>query len=250
MNRRPAVKLSSVLVLIAGCAVLNGCASFGTGHRASVDYDGKVRKLSRELQRSNDKLEDLKAQNMVLKTKLKLKARQEITESLNVVSELPKAEPATVVTAAPVAETAAVAQKSAGDVGEQMIYSKVIDTYRMREVAELKKSVQILLKAYPDSIYADNALFLAGSLAFELGDLPYARLQMERLINEYPNSNKAVSALFAKAVIEKRERHFQAARQGLMTIKNKFPGSPEALRVNVELKLMGLMATPSKKRES
>jgi TolA-binding protein len=266
------VKMFSMLVLLAAPIALTACSTFGHGQNASVDYVRKMHRLDRELAHSKQQLEDLKNRNMVLETKLANRVAQGqdsgegFTESVSIAQEpaavapfreQPENVPAIaadtvkpVLNAKPVV-TKPVETKSAGDRGEQMIYSKIIDTYRLRQTAELKKSVQILLKAYPDSVYADNALFLTGSLGFETNDYAYARMQLDRLIQTYPHSNKVVSALFALAVIGKREGKFTDARNKLISIKALFPGSPEAMRVNVELKLLGNAASvPNKKRET
>ena len=127
--------------------------------------------------------------------------------------------------------------------GEQRLYSKVLEVYREHRLAEMQKSVSLLLKTYPESIYADNALYLAGLLAFENGDADRASYYMERVLREYPHGNKAVSALFAKAMVEKRRGKPQQARTLLQDVRKYYPGSPEATRANLETKLIDVAAT-------
>lgn len=133
---------------------------------------------------------------------------------------------------------------------EQRLYSKVLESYRVHNTAELQKAVEILLKTYPDSIYADNALYLAGLLAFESNDLTRSGAFMDRVLREYPKGNKAVSALFAKAMIEKRGHKYKEAKSLLETIRKLYPGSPEALRVGIEVKIIDLAAASDKSKES
>lgn len=156
-----------------------------------------------------------------------------------------------------VTETAVAAVKDDGtqqpqeilQTGEQRLYSKVLESYRVHNKDELQKAVQILLKTYPDSIYADNGLYLAGLLAFESNDLVRSSAFMDRVIREYPKGNKTVSALFAKAMIFKRGRNFKEAKTLLELIRKNYPGSPEALRVGIEEKLIEMAAVPGKKGE-
>jgi len=132
---------------------------------------------------------------------------------------------------------------------EQRLYSKVLESYRVHKDVELQKAVQILLKTYPESVYADNALYLAGLLAFESNNLAYSSVFMDRVLREYPNGNKTVAALFAKAMIAKRSRNFAEAKALLLSIRKLYPGSPEAMRAGTEEKLIELSSDASKNRE-
>ena len=132
--------------------------------------------------------------------------------------------------------------------GEHFLYSKILETYRSHNEDELQKTLQLLLKTYPESVFADNAVYLSGLQAFENGNLKVAKRQFEKLLKEYPRSNKAVSALFAKAAIEKRSGNVANAKRSFLRIRDQYPGSPEAARVSVELKL--LESAKSKIRES
>jgi TolA-binding protein len=131
----------------------------------------------------------------------------------------------------------------ASQTGEQLLYSKVLDSYRTHKMDELQKTLQILLKTYPDSVFADNAVYMAGLLAFEEGDLNRADLLMDRVLRDFPLGNKSVSALFAKAMIQKKSRKFADARFTLGSLQKLYPGSPEAARAEVEVKMVEMMAS-------
>jgi TolA-binding protein len=160
--------------------------------------------------------------------------------------------PATTTAVAPVAPIATIAKPApvrlsrepeiekvgAAATGEHFLYSKVLETYQKRNAAELQKSMQMLLRSYPDSVFADNALYLAGMLALEIGDSARAASYFERVLAEHPLGNKAVSALFAKAVVEKRNKKYNEARKLLEKVRVQYPGSPEAARVKLELELL------------
>jgi TolA-binding protein len=133
--------------------------------------------------------------------------------------------------------------------GEHYLYSKILETYRSKNAEEMQRTQQLLLKSYPESVFADNALYLSGMLAFENQDYKLAARQFDRLLKQYPRSNKAVAALFARASVEKRMGRPKAARRSLLQVRDLYPGSPEAARVSVQLKLLE-RAGQTKRRES
>lgn len=136
----------------------------------------------------------------------------------------------------------------AAQTGEHFLYSKILETYRKKNMAEMEQSLRLLLKTYPDSVFADNSMYLAGLLAFEREDLSLAHTYMARVIRDFPRGNKTVSAYFAKAGIERKQSRFEEARNTLKKLRALYPGSPEAERVSVELKIIDLQA--AKRRES
>jgi TolA-binding protein len=135
-------------------------------------------------------------------------------------------------------QAAPVESLSAAKTGEHFLYSKILETYRVRNVAEMEKATELLIKTYPDSVFADNSLYISGLLAFEANDMSRAEKYMERVIREYPRGNKVAAALFAKASVEKRQRKYDVARRTFHQILVSYPGSPEAARVATELKLL------------
>jgi TolA-binding protein len=158
-------------------------------------------------------------------------------------AEIASQEP--IPTPAPVPQTPI--SVSPAKTGEHFLYSKILETYRSHNEEEMQKTLQLLLKTYPESVFADNALYLSGLLSFEQGNLKLAQKQFERLLKEYPRSNKAVSSLFAKAAIEKRTGRLSSAKKSFVRVRDLYPGSPEAARVSVELKL--LESATTKRRE-
>lgn len=258
--------------------VLSGCASFSAPSSGSVDYQKQVLVLKQKLRRKETQIQTLKDQNMVLQRRSTVKRTQQTkTLSGSAPSRLPDSfkdqtdgavptpmEPvigmidASAASAtpnapqttspAPVSPNAAAAPQQAGSTPEQHLYSKILSLHRKRELAEMTVAVQLFLKTYPDSIFADNAIYAAGQLAFERGDHAQALKHMDRLLKEYPRSNKAVSAMFAKAAIESRQAKRTSAIRNFKKILEQFPGSPESARAAVELKLLD--ASSKKSRES
>jgi TolA-binding protein len=263
------------LVSLLAFSVLISCAT-----RSAVVNNAKsekrVRALEMELRKRQNFIDEFKERNAILEQKLVNKKSSEALSRESVAVMAPIAPIAAIATTAETREpqqqlpqqttlrappqvlpprlsrTGAEDAANAGEVvqtSEQRLYSKVLESYRVHRDLDLQKAVQILLKTYPDSVYADNALYLAGLLAFESNNLAHSSLYMDRVLREYPNGNKMVSALFAKAMIAKRNRNFVEAKALLESIRKLYPGSPEAMRAGTEEKLIELSSDTRKNWE-
>jgi len=211
-----------IFLIVAFSLVFVGCSMLPSSRKIEA-YQERIQVLERELRRRQAEIQELKEKNLVLEQRLKQEADPELVAT-DSVTELPPDKESPVKTPEPT--------------GDQMLYSKILQSYRKRHLSELEKSLALLMKTYPDSVYADNALYICGQLAYELGDYKLAAQYMDRVLRQYPKGNKAVSALFAKAVIEKKQSRFEEAKRLLERLKEQYPGSPEAMRVATELKLI------------
>ncbi|MES2963781.1 MAG: tetratricopeptide repeat protein [Bdellovibrionota bacterium] len=247
--------LRAVIVMSAAATMIS-CISAPKKSAPSVDYARRIQTLKKQLKKKNDLIEDLKERNLVLEHRTASAKPVDRPTGIMYTEPEPKA-PEKVAPQAtpqkPIAPTSAPEPSAkisvpAGENGEHFLYSKVIDTYRAHNAAEMKTTLRLLLKTYPDSVFADNALYMAGLQAFEMNDLQDARAQFARLMKDYPRSNKVVSALLIGAEIDKRSGRRSDAIRGYKAIRDRYPGSPEAFRVSVELKLLG--QTTTKSRES
>lgn len=272
------------LISVLPLSTLMACSAMNLKAKSS-DQSARIRMLERELRKRQVANDDLRERNLVLEQRLAVKRgaapsmlenqrpvgvgqqQQQLTQQASQqVSQRAMPEPVapplshyapqqlTQQASQQVPQTtpSQVAQhvpEELPQTGEQRLYSKVLESYRIHNGAELQKAVKILLKTYPDSVYADNALYLAGLLALEANDLARSGAFMDRVLREYPKGNKVVSALFAKAMIEKRGRNYGKAKSLLQTIRKLYPGSPEALRVGMEEKIIDMAAAPAKARE-
>lgn len=134
-----------------------------------------------------------------------------------------------------------LAVDDAKQTGEQRLYSKVLEAYRLHNFADTQKATNLLIKTFPDSVHADNALYILGLLAFESRDFEKATFYMERLLREYPTGNKIAAALFAKAMIEKMVGRMGEANVILKAVRERYPGSPEAIRAAIESRVIEQM---------
>ena len=120
------------------------------------------------------------------------------------------------------------------DVG---LYSEVLAHYQVRDVKGLRLHLEALLKRFPTSPYADNALYLGGQLALEMKNYPEALRYFQKIVQYYPQSNKVVSASFAKGLAYKKMNLEMQAKRVFFDLRKKYPGSPESFRAETELKL-------------
>lgn len=120
------------------------------------------------------------------------------------------------------------------DVG---LYSEILANYQVRDVKGLRLHLESLLKRFPTSPYADNALYLGGQLALEMKNYPEALKHFQKIMQYYPQSNKVVSATFAKGMAYKKMNLDIQAKKVFFELRKKYPGSPEYFRAETELKL-------------
>lgn len=256
--------LGTAAAVFSFAVLTTGCGTFG---KKSTDtaQSKRIRQLERQLRKKNSIIEDLRERQMVLEKRARpgtapatLAEEAQKTRPLTTVGSPKFSANDSVMTPEPASETmgatssdssseATSASTSRELTSEQLLYSKVLETYRRKDGEGLKKALTLLQKTYPDSVFADNALYVSGMLALEMNNHAQAAEYMNRVIKEYPRSNKAVSALFVLAMVEKSRGKYGQAKRILQEVQKAYPGSPEASRVNVEMKLISLAA--SKRRE-
>lgn len=123
---------------------------------------------------------------------------------------------------------------------EELLYSDIIRHYQAKDLNSLAEFVKEFVKRFPKSVYADNALFLAGQLHVAMGFAPEGLRYFEKIITSYPNGNKVPGALFGKSIAYRHMKLFSYAKAALGQVKRDFPGSPEAYRVELEEKLLNV----------
>jgi TolA-binding protein len=123
--------------------------------------------------------------------------------------------------------------------GDQLLYAKAIESYQAQKTEELSRSVDLLEKGFPESEHVDNALYLKGLLLFAENRHADAVKVFERLRGNYPHGNKISASLFAEAMALKKLNQRKDAEERLRRLARLYPGSPEAQRVDVELRILG-----------
>lgn len=119
--------------------------------------------------------------------------------------------------------------------GEHLLYSNLIGSYRLDQHDEAERSLFLLLKAYPSSVHADNALFLLALSARRRGEPEQALRYLDQLIQNYPLGNKVSAALLEKGRLWRQLHKPQRAKRVWLAVIRKFPLSIEALEADREL---------------
>ncbi len=259
------LKRSAYLLI---CALSLSCAHTEQLETEKVQSSRRIRSLEGDLKKKQAAINNLKEQNWILKQKYmsdrtpaaqkipvpfqpsagQAQAAEDAPKLSASISTPPEAALAQAPAVAPVMKEKpeeAIATDS-HESAEHNLYAKVIANYRQKRVPDLKRVTEILLKTYPQSVFADRAIFLNARLDFENANDQAALTECEKIIRSYPNANKLVSTYFLKAQILKKQGRLLEARSVLADVQSYFPGSPEAYRVPLELKLLSLQAKASK----
>lgn len=122
--------------------------------------------------------------------------------------------------------------------GEKIVYQKILTAYQKSDLVGIYRERDLLLKYYPKSVHADNALYLTGLLDLQKGRFGEALKNFNKITNEYALGNKVAGALFAKGVTYKRLNLKQQAHSVLMKVIKEFPNSPESQRAEMEIRLL------------
>lgn len=128
--------------------------------------------------------------------------------------------------------------KSVQNLGEIDLYAELVSSYQNNKATQFKSYLEIFIRKYPKSSFADNALYLAGRMDLENRNYAQALKYLQTIQTKYPQSNKAVSARFLKALAYKKMNLSAEARRVLREVIVKYPGSPESFRADNELKLL------------
>src|SRR5690606_19237772 len=123
---------------------------------------------------------------------------------------------------------------------DNVIYADVLRLNQMRDLQGVEFMVEELIKRFPRSVHADNALFIAGQLNLSMGLSAESLKYFERIIQDYPLSHKHSAALFHKGVAYRKLKLFDYSTRAFSDVQRIYPGSPESYRVELELKLLKL----------
>lgn len=121
---------------------------------------------------------------------------------------------------------------------DQDFYAKVIQAYRQGDSLLLNKSVRLLVKNYPNSVHADNALYLNGLLALSKNQYKRAIKNFVLLQKFYSHGNKVPAALVGKGIAYRKLGKLDKAEKSFRQAQEVFPGSPESFQAQLQLKLL------------
>jgi TolA-binding protein len=224
-------------VLVGAGFVVASFAGCSTGPRPNSEEDQKrlAQQLRGDVRRLLADNESLRAQNGALKSALKSQGEEQASAL------------AAARAAPPMASGCMIPPPEMVDDGqsttEHFLYAKVLESFRSKNEPALRKSQELLLKSYPDSPFADNAAYLEAEFALASGERARAVRLFDGLLSRFPTGNKAPAALLGKAAALRDLRRNTLARDTLLLLRARYPGSPESVQAERELRGMAKNVT-------
>lgn len=121
--------------------------------------------------------------------------------------------------------------------GEKLVFSKLLSSFRKGDVEDVTKQKKLLEDKYPTSVHLDSAYYLLGALEYQQGHLGEALRAFDKVVNQYTLSSKRSGALFGMGMTYKKLNLFNQAQAVFHRILELYPGSPEAQRASLEIRL-------------
>lgn len=122
--------------------------------------------------------------------------------------------------------------------GERVVYTRLVEAYRNGRVADVVSQRKTLERNYPDSIHLDNAYLMQGMLEYQNARYGEAIRAFQVVRDRFAKSNKRPSAMFATAMTYEKLNLKPQANRVLQSLIKEYPGSPEALRAQMQLKMV------------
>ena len=120
------------------------------------------------------------------------------------------------------------------------LYENVVAAYRVQNLTEAKRAIDVLTKAYPESSKADDALYLGARLAFELGHYSESNEFISDLQRNYPLSNRLAAVLLLKGLASQRSGKLIEAKRFYDEVEQNYRGSSEARNALIQKRMAGL----------
>lgn len=128
--------------------------------------------------------------------------------------------------------------KDEAKMSEVDLYAEIVAAYQGQDLGGLRGKVQRFVARFPQSPFADNALYLAGRQALDRKSYSESLRYFQKISTDYPRSNRMVSSQFAKGMAYKKMNLEEEARKVFRDIVAKYPGSPESYRADSEMRLL------------
>lgn len=121
---------------------------------------------------------------------------------------------------------------------EKKMFEELMQAYERNDELSFASRYQAMMSEHPKSVYADETLYLGGMMAIANKQYGKAIKLFTQVIKDYPRSGKVRAALFAKGAAYKKMNLKPQAQTVFASVQKVFPGSPEARRAEVELRLI------------
>ncbi|SNR79956.1 tol-pal system protein YbgF [Desulfurobacterium atlanticum] len=213
----------------------------------TVENGARIKTLNERVARIEDRLVSDEKDIYDLKKKVEKaeKVINEITVSLNATEQ--KEETGTKEQPLPIVEQPSqeVQTPEVVNVSDEDIYKKAFNAMETGELDTAKILFETLVKRYPDSPLADNALYWIGEIFYSHGDYATALNYFKQVVDNYskyypsPKGNKVPAALLKEALCYKGLGDYAQAKKLLKTLISKYPSTNESAIAKVKLMELG-----------
>jgi TolA-binding protein len=129
-------------------------------------------------------------------------------------------------------------QDSFRGIGQQALYEELLTAYDRNDELSFVARYQGFMGRFSNGPLADDATYLMGLFYYGQKNYGSALKSYNQVIRKYPSGNKVAAALFAKGILLKKMSLTEQAQNSFKAVTKRFPGSPESVRAQSELKIL------------
>jgi len=115
------------------------------------------------------------------------------------------------------------------------IYREAFNAMDAGDLEKAKTLFEELVKQYPQSSLADNALYWIGEIYYSHNDYETAAKYFQEVMDKYPGANKVPDAMLKLALCYKGLGQYDKAVELLQRVMDEYQGTPEAAIARVKL---------------
>ena len=118
------------------------------------------------------------------------------------------------------------------------LFAEMSDRYQAQDRWGFEVRYRLFVRKYPMNGRIDEAHYMKGLMELAERNYGVALASLNKILKEHPHGKKAPAALFAKGIVYKKMNLKKESKKVLSEVGKQYPGSPESLRAQNELKLL------------
>jgi tol-pal system protein YbgF len=126
----------------------------------------------------------------------------------------------------------------AASASADQMYEASLAQLRRGSTSTARQGLREMLRAYPTSERAGDALYFIGQ-SFAAENPDSSAVYYEQVVQKHPNSGRAASALYNLGLLAERRKETRKAREAYQRVVQKYPQSDEAALARDRLKALG-----------
>lgn len=255
--KKTSVLAVSIAVIVSGCASQKYDLMMQEMQGNIKNVQERTSELNKAQSESVEKIEELSAKVVILEGRLSdisrdvdeiktqaVKPHEEPPVAKEIKREEPKEEPVAEQKVEEPKEqpVAAAEEKREEAVPEEkvsspdVLYKEGQDLLNAGKQEEAISVFKSLVKHYPKSSLADNALYWMGEIYFSNKDYPAAVVEFNKVVNDYPGENKAPDALLKLGATYQQMGEKDKATAALKELIARYPKSEAAKKTKSKAK--------------